>query len=154
VYAYDPFNGRGKDGYRMGAVSRLLPCRHFDLGLTCYVLNVVPESVESQIVAEVAGLSDEQLHVTRSMDIFDSIKNALQRGDETVCAFFEEHYAPGRRVATAFREGRLTDRQIVAFCRFGVQTSRGFQRIPDLEAKGFNVAGGGRGYRAFTTETG
>lgn len=148
VYAYDPFNGRGHKGYEMGAVSRLLPRRKFDLGLTCYVLNVVPEPVENQIMAEVAGLSKEQLHVTRSLDIFDSVKNALERGDETVCAFFEEHFMPGRRVGAAFREGRLTDKQILAFCRFGVQTSRGFQRIPEPE--GLHFVGGGRGHRVFS----
>lgn len=150
VYAYDPFNGRGKEGYRKGTVSKLLPHRRdFDLVLTCYVLNVVPELVEEEILAACAELGCEQLHVTRGLDIFDSVKKALLRGDETVCDFFREHYMPGRRVGAAFREGRLTDAHILDFCRFGVQTSRGFQRIPELAAKGFTVEADTHGFRAF-----
>ena len=151
VYAYDPFNGRGKDGYRKGAVSKLLPLRtDFDLGLTSYVLNVVPEKVEDDILAQVKRLSSRQIHITRTHDIFVSVRKALRRCDPTVCDFFEQEYLPGRRLGAAFHEGRLTDSQIMAFCLFGVQTTRGFQRIPQLEEKGFAVAGGGSGYRAFT----
>lgn len=149
VYAYDPFNGNGTEGYEPGSVSTRLPRRKFDLGLTCYVLNVVPEPVEEEILARVARLSRGQVHVTRGLDIFDSVKGALERGDETVCDFFREHYMPGRRVGTAFRDGRLTEEQILDFCRFGVQTSRGFQRIPDLTAKGFVLEADTRGFRAF-----
>lgn len=147
VYAYDPFNGNGTDGWGMGCVSTRLPRRKFDVGLTCYVLNVVPEPVEREIVAAVARLSREHVHVTRSNDIFESVKAALLRGDDTVCGFFEREFMPGRRVGAAFREGRLTDRQIRAFCRFGVQTSRGFQRIPEPEDLHFVF--GGRGYLVF-----
>lgn len=149
VYAYDPFNGNGTAGYAPGSVSTRLPRRRFDLVLTCYVLNVVPEPVEEEILARCAELGRGQLHVTRGLDVFDSVKGALERGDETVCGFFREHYMPGRRVGAAFREGRLTDAQILDFCRFGVQTSRGFQRIPELAAKGFTVEADTRGYRAF-----
>ena len=151
VYAYDPFNGRGKDGYRKGSVSVLPPRRKFDLGLTSYVLNVVPEAVEDEIVAAVARLSREQIHVTRSLDILASVKAALERLDPTVCGFFEREYLPGRRLAKPFREGRLTDRQILGFCRFGVQTSRGFQRIPQLDGKGLHLVGGGSGHRVFAS---
>jgi len=150
VYAYDPFHGRGYKGYEMGTVSRLLPRRKFDLGFTAYVLNVVPEGVEDEILRRVKRLSRRQLHITRARDIFVSVRKALRRGDPTVCDFFREHYMPGRRVGAAFREGRLTDRQIKDFCLFGVQTTRGFQRIPQLEEKGLAPAGGGSGYRAFT----
>lgn len=150
VYAYDPFNGNGTDGYGMGCVSTRLPRRKFDLGLTCYVLNVVPEALERRIVADLARLSREQVHITRGDDIFDSVKAALLRGDDTVCAFFEREFMPGRRLGAAFREGRLTDRQIRAFCRFGVQTSRGFQRIPEPE--GLHPLGGGSGHRVFSSE--
>lgn len=154
VYAYDPFNGHGRAGYGTGRVSKLLPRRRdFDLVLTCYVLNVVPEPVEDEILAACAELGRAQLHVTRGLDIFDSVKGALERGDDTVCGFFREHYMPGRRVGAAFREGRLTDAQILDFCRFGVQTTRGFQRIPELAAKGFAVEADTRGYRAFGNKT-
>lgn len=153
VYAYDPFNGNGTAGYAPGSVSTRLPRRRFDLGLTCYVLNVVPEPVETEILGEVGGLSRSQLHVTRGLDIFDSVKAALARGDDTVCRFFREHYMPGRRLGAAFREGRLTDAQVLDFCRFGVQTSRGFQRIPELAAKGFAVEADTHGFRAFGNKT-
>jgi len=147
VYAYDPFNGNGAEGYAKGSVSTRLPRRKFDLGLTCYVLNVVPEPVEAEIVAQVARLSREQVHVTRNMDIFDSVKAALLRGDDTVCGFFKREYLAGRRLGRAFREGRLTDPQILAFCRFGTQTRRGFQRIPEPE--GLHLVSGDRGHRVF-----
>lgn len=153
VYAYDPFNANGSNGYGMGCVSNRLPANlHFDLGLTCYVLNVVPEHVEDKILSHVRRHSSRQVHITRGTDIIDSVHAALKRGDKTVSEFFEREYLPGRRLRAPFQERRLDLSQALDFCRFGAQTSKGFQRLPNLGGKGYGEVTFTHGYRVFDTD--
>lgn len=116
VYAYDPFNGTGADGWK--GVSTKLPKEKFDLCFTSYVLNVVPESLERSIIAKCKRLAPECYHAVRNFDIYATIKKSLLSD-------------PSLK--------DLSKEEIIKFCIFGTQTSKGFQRIPMLERKGWKV---------------
>jgi hypothetical protein len=116
VYAYDPFNGTGSDGWH--GISTKLPKEKFDLCFTSYVLNVVPEAIERSIIAKCKRLAPVCYHVVRNFDIYDTVKKALLSD-------------PSLK--------DLSKEEIVKFCIFGTQTSRGFQRIPMLERKGWKI---------------
>ena len=137
VYSYDPFNGKPKvDGWK--EVSQVLPRNKFDVGFTSFVLNVVPEYIEQKIISDVGGKTKKSYHITRNNDIFVMAKNALIRGEPTVTNFFINEFATPAEIK-ALQKGTLTDKQIMDFCEFGVQTNRGFQRIPTSEKLGLNL---------------
>ena len=137
VYAYDPFNGSPQgDGWNETTTQK--PTEHFDVGFTSFVLNVVPEHVEKQIINDIRSMCDKTFHITRNKDIFVMVKNALLRGEPTVTQFFLTHFA-NEEEKVALEEGTLTDEIIMEFCEHGVQTSRGFQRIPTTEDSGYNI---------------
>lgn len=137
VYAYDPYNGDDSDGWR--GVSTTLPDdKDFDVGFSSFVLNVVPDEIENQIIKEMDTYCDSNLHITRNMDIYDTIKSALERKDKLVVDFFENEYANDELIKR-LHDDELTKEEIVNFCIFGTVTSKGFQRIPDLTHKGFEV---------------
>lgn len=127
VYAYDPNHGTDVDGYI--GISNKLPNRRFDVGFTSFVLNVVPEYIEREIVSQLSELSRKSFHITRNRDVFDSVKKSLLRADDTVSAFFLNHFAT-KKEASMLARGDIPDSVILAFCEHGVQTTRGFQRIP------------------------
>jgi len=129
VFCYDPFNGSGKDGWN--GVAATLPKERFDIAFTSFVLNVVPFKVERDIVREVSSVSKKSFHITRNIDIFDSVKKALIRKDKLVGAFFKNNFATDFE-KDFYENGTLDDEIIMEFCLYGVQTSRGFQRIPCL----------------------
>lgn len=134
VYAYDPYNGTaGADGWE--ETSTKLPRGKFDVGFTSFVLNVVPESVEQKIIADLKRMCKQSYHITRHMDIFRMVKGALARGDRTVTDFFLTHFADDKERA-ALEDGTLDDETIMEFCQHGLQTSSGFQRIPMPEMTG------------------
>jgi hypothetical protein len=144
VYAFDPFNGVGSDGWEMGEVAMSLPPAgvKFDVGFTSFVLNVVPEYIEDKIIREVNQRSAKSIHITRNEDIFVMVSGALARGEKFVTSFFRDWFAPGDPIAQAELEsGEFTEETVRRFCCYGVQTSRGFQRIPQLEHKGFSLSG-------------
>ena len=147
VFAYDPFHGSGGDGWSSVAAS--LPNEKFDMAFTSYVLNVVPEKTEDQIIKEVESKSNKVFHITRNLDIFNSVKRALERKDRIVGEFFLKHFA-NEQEREAFEEGTLNDETILEFCKHGVQTSCGFQRIPELENKGYNLKQNTVGYKLYT----
>jgi len=141
VYAYDPFNGTNVDGWV--GVSNKLPKKKFDIGFTSYVLNVVPEHVEDQIIADISHKVKHQIHITRNKDITVSIKKALKRGDQTVTSFFNKEFG-GKIDPKEIDDSTLED-----FVYFGVQTSKGFQRIPELETKGFRKIQSTTGFKVY-----
>lgn len=116
VYAYDPFNGTDSDGWK--GVSKTRPKEKFDVCFSCYVLNVVPEPDENDIISKCYRLAPTCYHVVRNKDIYISVQKAL-------------YHDPSLE--------NLTEDEIMAFCIFGVQTSKGFQRIPVLEDKGWGL---------------
>ena len=143
VYAYDPFNGlSGSDGYEYGVVSRNLPRETFDVVFTSFVLNVVPFYIEKDIVKETENLSKGNVyHITRNKDIFDTVDNALSRKDRIVTNFFWNVYQyPG---------DIITPEVVYDFCCYGVQTSRGFQRIPTTEVLGYENTKVSTGYKIY-----
>lgn len=150
VYAYDPYNGSNVDGWE--GVSNSLPSEKFDVVFSSFVLNVVPEQVEDDIIQECFRFSRKVYHITRNMDIFDTVKKALNRGDRLVVDFFIEEYADGdEELISAAKEGNLKDKTILDFCHFGVKTSRGFQRIPVLEDKGFSLVKKTNGFKIYSS---
>lgn len=131
VYAYDPFNGKDEDGWH--GVSKKLPVGvKFDVAFTSFVMNVLPHNMEDSIVADLKRFAKKQYHVTRNMDIYDSVKKAMARGDKTVTEFYQTYFNKMYDPRAEYSKQEIMD-----FCHFGVQTSRGFQRIPELEDKGF-----------------
>ena len=148
VYAYDPFNGdAGSDGWTEGASTKL-PRNKFDVGFSSFVLNVVPEYTEKEIIAAVSKASRQQFHVTRNMDIYNSVKSGLARQEKTITPFFLNEFAT-RKEKLALEQGQLSfdgiDETIMQFCEFGTATVRGFQRIPTAEDYSMNLLKGGRG---------
>lgn len=147
VFAYDPFHGAGSDGWN--GVASSLPQENFDIAFTSYVLNVVPEKTEDQILRDVESHSSIMFHITRNMDIFQSVKKALARKDAIVGNFFLEQFA-NENEKESYENGTLDDKTIMEFCKHGVQTSRGFQRIPELENKGYDLKQNTVGYKLYT----
>jgi hypothetical protein len=138
VYAYDPHHGTDVDGWE--GVSNTPPRDKAGVLFTNYVLNVVPESMETDILKATDALADHVYHITRNMDIVNSVTDALNRGDKTVTDFYENEYGGGP----------LSADNIMNFCFHGVKTSRGFQRIPKLEHKGYNLVKTTQGYKIYT----
>lgn len=134
TYAYDPFNFNGKAGWEPGEVSSKLPSKKFDAAFSCYVLNVVPQHVEAKIISAIEALGKRVIHITRGTDVSDMVKSALARRDKVVWPFFLEHFWEGKQEPTA---ADITPELIAKLCKFGVQTSKGFQRIPALEDYGY-----------------
>jgi len=137
VYAYDPFNGT-PNGDGWNTTTTKLPHNKFDVAFTSYVLNVVPEHVEDVIIDSVNNYATKAVHITRNMDIFNTVKKALLRNDRMVVNFFKKEFATLEELKM-LDQGKLSDDTILEFCHHGVQTSRGFQRIPVLESKGFSL---------------
>ena len=139
VFAYDPYNGSECDGWT-GVCNTLPDDQDFDVVLTSYVLNVVPDNIEDDILADAEKLGKRQYHVTRNKDIFTSLKNALNRGDKTVTQFYNDEFGGGPN----------SDENIMDFAIHGSKTSKGFQRIPRLERKGFNNIKTTDGYKIYS----
>jgi len=148
VYAYDPFNCTSVDGW-VGVSKKLPKGMKFDVAFTTFVLNVVPDKLENTIIREVKQHSKHQFHITRNMDIYDTIKKALERKDKIVSNFFLDEFANSQEEA-AFNTDKITKEMMVKFCEFGVQTSKGFQRIPFLEDKGFKLVKKANGFKIYS----
>jgi hypothetical protein len=137
VYSVDPYNGSaGANGWE--AVTTNQPNTNFDVAFTSFVLNVVPEHIEEQIIGTVNQLAQKTYHVTRNKDIFVTVKAALERGDKVITDFFLNNFA-SEEEKQALEEKTLSNDVIWEFCKHGVQTNRGFQRIPTLEDKGMTL---------------
>ena len=151
VFAYDPFNGSDVDGWEIGNVSSTLPDGvTFDFGFSSYVLNVVPESVEDSIISELDKLCNKQVHLTRNRDIIDLIKKSAVKDGNVVNEFYINQFAPKYEGAMEdLEDGQLEKETILAFAKFGTATSRGFQRIPFLEEKGFELVKNTSGQKVY-----
>lgn len=145
-FAFDPFNGTDPDGY--SGVSKTKPNEKFDVVFTSYVLNVVPEHVEDDILRDVSSLGDTQFHITRNKDITATVVKALNRKDKLVGDFFLNNFA-NEEEKQMYEDGNLTPDVIDEFVKHGVKTSKGFQRIPFLEEKGFTLIKNTTGYKIY-----
>lgn len=149
VYAYDPHHGGPEiDGWN--GVSRIPPdsSMRFDVGFTSFVLNVVPEYVEDEILNRVSEISATPIHITRNHDITDMVYRALKNPYSIVSSFFQENYATAEE-AFLHQRGMLTRNDAEAFARFGTVTTRGFQRLPGLEHKGWNLLHEQSGWKVY-----
>lgn len=152
TFAFDPFNSNAPEaeGWDEGKVADHVSAKtnggkKFDAAFTCFVLNVVPKKVEADIIRAVERLGKKTVHITRNNDVFVSTKNALLKKDKYVYPFFVNEYNGGKEVDPA----TLSDDAIMEFCKFGVQTSRGFQRIPDLEEYGYKLIRKTDGFKVY-----
>lgn len=141
VYAYDPEHGvPGGDGWT--EVSKDKPAgKKFDVGFTSYVLNVVPEEVEQQIINELNLVARQAYHIVRNKEVFDAAKKALYAQDKYVTPFFMNSYAtPAQK--KEYATGTLSDETIWDFARHGFETARGFQRAPTSHDLGLTLIAG------------
>jgi hypothetical protein len=131
VYSYDLYWGEsGVDGWV--GISKDLPNYMFDVGFTSFVLNVVNIIEEDNILQWMNSHCRKQYHITRNEDIIDMITKALERGDKTVVDFFKNRYGGDM-------SKKLTKADIENFAFFGTKTNKGFQRIPELQFKGYEL---------------
>jgi hypothetical protein len=152
VFAFDPYNGTTADGWEGVAVQKPKNMK-FDVVFSAYVLNVVPEHIECGLLKDMKRYvgKGSEYHVTRNKDIFDTVKGALDRKDPKVGRFFLTNFANCESDVNAFETKTLSDARIKEFCIFGVQTSRGFQRVPLLEEKGYKLMRNSAGFKLYTS---
>ena len=143
VYSYDPYHGTDVDGWT--GVSNVYPTEEFDVALTSYVLNVVTEREETKIIKQLGMISRRQIHITRNKDIFPSIKNSIEKRTPLIESYITKEYDQNY-------SGTMSESDIHKLIDFGVQTSRGFQRLPHLESKGFELMKDTFGYKLYSNE--
>lgn len=146
VYAYDPEWGTGTEGWGMGSIASVPPPKSekFDVAFTSYVLNVVTEDVERQILTQLRPYARKIFHITRGLHLVDQVKAALIKGnDRKLINFFRTHYGACDPKALARFEAKggagLTEEDFFYFAAFGFPTRYGFQRLPMLEEKGVSL---------------
>jgi hypothetical protein len=131
VYSYDKFWGKsGVNGW--SDISSDLPNEQFYVGFTSFVLNVVNINEEDEILQWMQSHTKKDYHITRNQDITKMIKQGLERGDKIITDFFT-------KVFKGDINKPLTDQDIQDFAFFGTKTPRGFQRIPELQSKGYKL---------------
>ena len=142
VYAYDPEHGvAGGDGWTEVAKEKPASTEKFDLGFTSYVLNVVPEHVEAEIIRDLSQYAREAYHIVRNKEVFDAAKKSLMAQDKWVTPFFMNVYATPA-LKRKYTTGKLTDEDIWEFARHGFETKKGFQRAPTSQDLGLNLVAG------------
>jgi hypothetical protein len=146
VYAYDPNHGTSSGGFENGS-SNVLPHGHFDFVISTFVLNVVKKSLQDEIIASYKRFSKKQIHVTRNMDIFETVAANLKKdGSNLVKDFYSKEFFSGEG---SVNFSGLTKAEILDFCHFGVQTRDGFQRIPELELDSFHLVKKTNGWKVY-----
>ena len=159
VYAYDPFNTTGGSGWETGSVTDALPADEFDFAFTCYVLNVVPDNIEDEILATTESLAPRTLHIVRNKDINTMLAGALQRyidgktdkNAALVGEFFVNEFADTAQLEQFEQTGVCKD-TVAALAEHGAPTSRGFQRVPYLEDKGHVKVRDSSNFKVYTKE--
>jgi hypothetical protein len=143
VYAYDPFHGSDDANGWEGVSNKMVPVlgngTHFDVFLTCFVINVIPYREQHKISSFARRIADKEIHITRNNDLVQSVTKALLRKDKTVYGFYLNEY-----------DGTIvSDSDIYDFCVHGTRTSRGFQRLPIMEDDGYTLARKQTGFRVY-----
>lgn len=154
VYAYDPFNATSGNGWEMGSVTDKKPRpQRFDVGFSSFVLNVVPEHVEDEILRDMGRYTDVMFHIVRNQDIYQMAYNALTgaTNNPRIVNFFLNEFADDEEKA-AWEAGDVYEEDILAFCQFGFESGKDkFQRIPsDLEEKGYRILKETSGYTIYS----
>lgn len=152
VYAYDPFNGTSGDGFGKGNVSTKLPTEKFDVGFTSFVLNVVNDSAENKIIKGLKRLTTKSYHIVRNdivAELRKSINSASSR--KILISFVKKNY-PDRQLLKLLENNpeAITRDMVTDLAMFGYQTSKGFQKLPMLENKGFSLVKKASGWKLYS----
>ena len=140
VYSYDLNWGTEVDGY--SGISNIRIEDHFDVGYTSYVLNVVGETDQEDILKYMDVHCDHQYNVVRNMDVYPMLVKALERRDKTVMDFYLNKFG-GKPEDIGNKE------VMMAFAKFGTKTSKGFQRIVYLEGMGYRLIEKSTGFKIY-----
>ena len=145
-YAYDPFHGKSSgDGWN--TTTNVLPTEKFDFAFSAFVLNVVPDHVENEIIANCKKLGKNSGHITRggSGDIHPTIKSNLEKsGSNILKDFVLQYFTQGdQELIEKIKQGDISKSLLEEIGFFGVQTTKGFQRVPQLDKKGFKKSKAG-----------
>jgi len=139
TYAYDKYNGTSSNGW--DGVSLVEPEGQFDVSFTCYVLNVVPVDIESDIIKAVENSSERVFHITRGSDITNMVYNVIsgRRKNMLMMQYIETEYTELFAQITETNDLKAIAREIASR---GVVTAKDcFQRIPDLTKYGYKRSG-------------
>jgi len=137
VYAYDPYNSTGGNGWQRGSVSARPPKsgEKFDVALSCYVLNVVRIADERAIIRRLKHRADKVIHITRSeKELADMATSALL--GETDNPWIHDWYCQKfLNNSWCFGPDKAVLASIHAFCEYGFQTGKDkFQRLTTKSA--------------------
>jgi hypothetical protein len=154
VFAYDPYNHNGKDGWEDGGVSSKLPTGvKFDVVFSSFVLNVLQNKTMIKLVKKMERLSTRlTIHITRNRDVFDGALKSIRGGSDKAILPFIEKYYPDKEMAVNLKEKNIdaiTDEQIMDLSVFGYASSRGFQIIPMLDNYGYSKLREVNGYKLY-----
>ncbi|ALP47060.1 hypothetical protein [Vibrio phage XZ1] len=143
TYAYDKFNGTSADGWT--DVSLTIPNgESFDTAFTSYVLNVVPEEVEAEIIRDVESRARGKVfHITRGTDITQTVLNVIsgKSKNDIMMQFIAQEYPD---LSMQIEAGNATRDVAKEIATRGVVTAKdSFQRIPDLSKYGYKKSGSG-----------
>jgi len=123
VYAYDPYNYNDEDPWKKNGVSNKLTRHKFDVGLSVFVLCVVRKKDEKDIKKYLSKKCKKNFYVNRGTELVDSVKWSIVTVRDPVISFYKEY-------KNSFRAGERTP-SIEDFCKYGVKTKRGFQRLSE-----------------------
>jgi hypothetical protein len=131
VYSYDPYWGKPNvNGWK--DISKDLPTDKFDIGFTCFVLNVVNIIEENEILNWMKSHCNKDFHITRNKDISSLIRSSLKKQNKRLIKFLKKHLS--------FDETKpYTEEDIENIAHHGILTVKGFQRIPELKDKEYKL---------------
>lgn len=142
VWAYDPFNANSSDGWEARNVSNVLPQGvHFDAAFSSYVLNVMDEETERNVIRQMESVADTVVHITRGADITDMILRVItgKSKNKYMTDYIEENYP---EYFAKMQAGEATRMDAEELGYMGVRTAQDdFQRIPDLSKYGYRRSG-------------
>ena len=142
TYAYDLNHQTNSDGWE--GVSRTLPNDTFDIAFSSYLLNVVPEDVESQIISNMESRTNGTVfHIVRGGDIADmiwaNVSGKNKKINHWVMDYIRDNYP---EYQAKIEDGTITEKDAKELAILGVQSEEdSFQRIPDLTKYGYKKSG-------------
>lgn len=140
VYAYDPYNGSGVDGWN-GVSNKLPSGTVFDAAFTAYVLNVVDADTEKKIVKQVSRLTKGSIaHITMHDDVEQMVYDALTGAPGHNKHLYAVLEADDDVEDLMWVQGREYEDIATIIAKRGVETETDkdtFYRQPDLSVYGY-----------------
>ena len=94
---------------------------------------------EDNVLASCALYSDAQIHIVRD-DLRHEARQWLRRRNRVATRWYLAEFAtPKEADELAATDGSVSTDTLGRFVRFGFETTRGFQRQPNLSDKDYNV---------------